>query len=116
MEELEETIESIKKKLSSAENDRDVLRKEQECLTVKNQQITNECESLKLEWNKLQSSATGQSTGEPEKELGEPGGVHPSCLSMEKLFQLEKVLPATDYLGLILMGVSCIVAVLETTP
>lgn len=67
-EELENKIKDISKKLSSAENDRDVLKKEQERLNVENRQIIKECESLKLECSKLQPYAMKQSGTVTEKE------------------------------------------------
>ncbi|XP_005623215.1 thyroid receptor-interacting protein 11 isoform X2 [Canis lupus baileyi] len=67
IEELEDKIKDIDKKLSSAENDRDVLRKEKECLNVENRQITEQCESLKLEC-KLQHDAEKQGDTVTEKE------------------------------------------------
>ncbi|CAK7316694.1 Thyroid receptor-interacting protein 11 [Vulpes lagopus] len=67
IEELEDKIKDIHKKLSSAENDRDVLRKEKECLNVENRQITEQCESLKLEC-KLQHDAEKQGDTVTEKE------------------------------------------------
>ncbi|XP_036887059.1 thyroid receptor-interacting protein 11 isoform X2 [Sturnira hondurensis] len=68
IEELEDTIQDIRKQLSSSENDREVLRKEQERLNVENRQIIKECESLKLEYSKLQSYAMKQSDDAKEKE------------------------------------------------
>ncbi|XP_062945947.1 thyroid receptor-interacting protein 11 isoform X2 [Cynocephalus volans] len=55
IEELEDKIKDINEKLSSAENDRDVLRREQEQLNVEKRQIIEECESLKLNCSTLQS-------------------------------------------------------------
>ncbi|KAF3830925.1 hypothetical protein GH733_002163, partial [Mirounga leonina] len=68
IEELEDKIKDINKKLSSAENDREILRKEQERLNVENKQITEECESWKLECRKLQPEAVKQSDTVIEKE------------------------------------------------
>ncbi|XP_032200537.1 thyroid receptor-interacting protein 11 isoform X2 [Mustela erminea] len=68
IEELEDKIKDINEKLSSAENDRDILRKEQERLNVENRQITEECESLKLKCSKLQPDAVKQSDTVTEKE------------------------------------------------
>ncbi|XP_045864372.1 thyroid receptor-interacting protein 11 isoform X1 [Meles meles] len=68
IEELEDKIKDINEKLSCAENDRDILRKEQERLNVENRQITEECESLKLKCSKLQPDAVKQSDAVTEKE------------------------------------------------
>ncbi|XP_004394537.1 PREDICTED: thyroid receptor-interacting protein 11 [Odobenus rosmarus divergens] len=68
IEELEDKIKDINKKLSSTENDRELLRKEQERLNVENRQITEECESWKLECRKLQPEAVKQSDTVIEKE------------------------------------------------
>ncbi|XP_057344184.1 thyroid receptor-interacting protein 11 isoform X3 [Manis pentadactyla] len=65
---LEDKIKDINKKLSSAENDRDVLRMEQEHLKVENRQIIEECEHLKLECSKLQPYALKQSDAVTERE------------------------------------------------
>ncbi|XP_054986330.1 thyroid receptor-interacting protein 11 [Sorex araneus] len=84
MEELEETIKNIRKKLSFAENDRDMLRKEQERLTVENRQIMNECESLKLECNKLQASGPGQSA-DAETEISRLNNINQANLADDNL-------------------------------
>ncbi|XP_055989622.1 thyroid receptor-interacting protein 11 [Sorex fumeus] len=84
MEELEETIKNIRKKLSFAENDRDALRKEQERLTVENRQIMNECESLKLECNRLQSSVPGQSA-DAETEISRLNNINQANLADDNL-------------------------------
>uniref|UniRef100_A0A8C0XLR3 Thyroid receptor-interacting protein 11 n=1 Tax=Castor canadensis TaxID=51338 RepID=A0A8C0XLR3_CASCN len=68
LEELENKIENINKKLISAENDRDILKREQEQLNVEKRQIIEQCESLKLECSKLQPSAVRQSDTVTEKE------------------------------------------------
>nr|XP_017512680.2 thyroid receptor-interacting protein 11 isoform X3 [Manis javanica] len=68
IEELEDKMKDINKKLSSAENDRDVLRMEQEHLKVENRQIIEECEHLKLECSKLQPYALKQSDAVTERE------------------------------------------------
>ncbi|EPY81555.1 thyroid receptor-interacting protein 11-like protein [Camelus ferus] len=59
--ELEDKVKDINEKLSSAENDRDVLTKEQERLSMENKQILGECERLKLECSELQPYAVKQS-------------------------------------------------------
>ncbi|XP_057586938.1 thyroid receptor-interacting protein 11 isoform X2 [Hippopotamus amphibius kiboko] len=86
MEELEDKIKDVNKKLSSAENDRDVFKKEQERLSVENRQILEECESLKQECGKLQPPATEQSDTVTEKER-----ILPQSLSAE-VFRLQQAL------------------------
>ncbi|XP_054423097.1 thyroid receptor-interacting protein 11 isoform X2 [Pteronotus mesoamericanus] len=89
IEELEDTIQDISKKLSSSENDREVLRKEQERLNVENRQIIKECESLKLECSKLQPYAMKQSDTVKEKEI-----ILPQNASLEEdVFRLQQALP-----------------------
>lgn len=82
IEELEDKIKDISKTLSFAENDRDVLRKEQERLNMENRQIIKECESLKVECTKLQSDTV------TERER-----IHPQSTSVEKeVFRLQQAL------------------------
>ncbi|KAM6201984.1 thyroid receptor-interacting protein 11 [Rhynchocyon petersi] len=61
MEDLENRLKDVNEKLSSAENDRDVLRREQELLNVEKRQITEECARWKQECSQLQSLAVKQS-------------------------------------------------------
>nr|XP_012629371.1 thyroid receptor-interacting protein 11 [Microcebus murinus] len=82
IEELEDQIKDINKKLSSVENDRDVLRREQEQLNVEKRQIIEECESLKLECSKLQQNDT---VTEKERIL-------PQSTSVEEVFRLRQAL------------------------
>ncbi|XP_067583486.1 thyroid receptor-interacting protein 11 isoform X2 [Pseudorca crassidens] len=88
IEELENKIKGINKKLSSAENDRGVLKKEQERLSVENRQLLEECESLKLECSKLQPYAAKQSDTVTEKEIILP---HSSSVE-EEVFRLQQAL------------------------
>ncbi|XP_007105104.2 thyroid receptor-interacting protein 11 isoform X2 [Physeter macrocephalus] len=88
IEELEDKIKGINKKLSSAENDRGVLKKEQERLSVENRQLLEECESLKLECSKLQPYAAKQSDTVTEKERILP---HSSSVE-EEVFRLQQAL------------------------
>uniref|UniRef100_A0A452SW31 Thyroid hormone receptor interactor 11 n=1 Tax=Ursus americanus TaxID=9643 RepID=A0A452SW31_URSAM len=97
IEELEDKIKDINKKLSSAENDRDILRKEQERLNVENRQITEECESLKLECSKLQPDAVKQSDPVTEKERILPQ----STLVEEEVLRLQQALSGIKCLELI---------------
>lgn len=88
IEELENTIQDICKKLSSSENDREVLRKEQERLNVENRQIIKECESLKLECSKLQPYAMKQSD-----DVREEDRILPQNASLEEeVFRLQQAL------------------------
>ncbi|XP_024592074.1 thyroid receptor-interacting protein 11 isoform X4 [Neophocaena asiaeorientalis asiaeorientalis] len=88
IEELENKIKGINKKLSSAENDRGVLKKEQKRLSVENRQLLEECESLKLECSKLQPYAAKQSDTVTEKEIILP---HSSSVE-EEVFRLQQAL------------------------
>ncbi|XP_003462703.1 thyroid receptor-interacting protein 11 [Cavia porcellus] len=65
IEELEDKIKDMNKKLSSAENDRDILSRQQEQLTMEKRQIIEQCENLKLE---LKTYAMKQSDTAKEKE------------------------------------------------
>ncbi|KAG8514289.1 Thyroid receptor-interacting protein 11 [Galemys pyrenaicus] len=85
--ELELKIKDISKKLSSAENDRDVLRKEQERLNVENRHMVEECESLKLECGRLQAYAVKHSDAVTEGE-----GILPQRASVEEVFRLQQAL------------------------
>lgn len=87
MEELEDKIKDISKKLSSAENDRDTLRREQEQLNVEKRQIMEECENLKLECGKLQPSAVKQRDTVTEKER-----ILAQSASVEEVFRLQQAL------------------------
>lgn len=96
IEELEDKIKDISKTLSFAENDRDVLRKEQERLNMENRQIIKECESLKLECTKLQSDTV------TERER-----IHPQSTSIEKeVFRLQQALSGINVWNLFLIDVS----------
>ncbi|XP_014687542.3 thyroid receptor-interacting protein 11 isoform X1 [Equus asinus] len=88
IEELEDKIEDISKKLSSAENDRDVLRKEKERLSVENRQMMEECESLKLESSKLQPYAMKHGDTVTEEKT-----ILPQSTSVEEeVFRLQQAL------------------------
>ncbi|XP_062037736.1 thyroid receptor-interacting protein 11 isoform X2 [Lepus europaeus] len=58
--ELEEEIKDISQRLSSAENDRDVLKREHEQLNVEKRPMIEECDNLKLECSELQAYAVKQ--------------------------------------------------------
>ncbi|XP_054548787.1 thyroid receptor-interacting protein 11 isoform X2 [Talpa occidentalis] len=86
--ELEDKIKDISKELSSAENDREVLRKEQDRLNVENRHMIEECTRLKLECSKLQTYAMKHSDAVAEGE-----GVLPQRASIEEeLFRLQQAL------------------------
>lgn len=97
IEELEDKIKDINKKLSSAENDREILRKEQERLNVENRQITEECESWKLECRKLQPEAVKQSDTVIEKEqiLPQSTSVGEGALKLQRALSGVKGLELT---------------------
>ncbi|XP_062954314.1 thyroid receptor-interacting protein 11-like [Cynocephalus volans] len=88
IEELEDKIKDVNEKLSSAENDRDVLRREQEQLNVEKRQIIEEFESLKLDCSTLQSYAMKQSDCVTEKER-----ILPQSTSVEEVVTLQEALP-----------------------
>ncbi|XP_051006568.1 thyroid receptor-interacting protein 11 isoform X2 [Acomys russatus] len=74
IEELEDKIKEIHKRLSSAEHDREVWKKEQERLEVENRQMTEQCERLKLEYSKSQPGAQKQSDAVMEEARIPPPG------------------------------------------
>ncbi|XP_077637113.1 thyroid receptor-interacting protein 11 isoform X1 [Crocuta crocuta] len=86
IEELQDEIKDINKKLSSAENDRDVSRKEQERLHVENRQITEECENLRRECSKLQPDAVrqGDAVTEGEGILAQSASVEEEVLKLQR--------------------------------
>ncbi|XP_076777498.1 thyroid receptor-interacting protein 11 isoform X5 [Arvicanthis niloticus] len=59
IEDLENKIKEIHKRLSSAEHDREVWQKEQERLEVEKRQMTEQCERLKQEHSEPQQSDAG---------------------------------------------------------
>ncbi|KAL0599200.1 Thyroid receptor-interacting protein 11 [Plecturocebus cupreus] len=87
IEELEDKIKDTNKKLSSAENDRDILRKEQEQLNGEERQIMEECENLKLECSELQAYGIKQSDTVTEKER-----IIAQSASVEEVFRLQQAL------------------------
>lgn len=104
IEELQDEIKDINKKLSSAENDRDVSRKEQERLHVENRQITEECENLRRECSKLQPDAVRQGDAVTEGE----GILAQSASVEEEVLKLQRALAGTECLELIYDG--CFIA------
>ncbi|XP_069884624.1 thyroid receptor-interacting protein 11 isoform X1 [Dipodomys merriami] len=86
IEELEDKIKDITKKLTSAENDRDILKQEQEQLNVEKRQIIEQCESLKLECSRLQTSAMRQSDTVME------ASILPLSSSVEEVRRLQQAL------------------------
>ena len=61
IEDLENKIKEIHKRLSSAEHDQEVWKKEQERLEVEKRWMTEQCEPVKLEHCVAQQSALRQS-------------------------------------------------------
>jgi chromosome segregation ATPase len=84
-EELENTIKSIHKKLSSAENELDTLKREQEQLKEEKRQTIEQCESLKQECSKRQSFAVEQSNAVAEERILQ-------ISSEEEVFRLQQAL------------------------
>ncbi|VTJ86096.1 Hypothetical predicted protein [Marmota monax] len=87
IEELEDQIKDINKKLSSAENDRNVSNTEQEQLGVEKGQIMEQCENLQLECSKLQPSVMEQSDTVAKK-----GKILPQSSSVEEVLRLQQAL------------------------
>lgn len=85
IEDLEDKIKEIHKKLSSAENDRDILKREQEQLHVEKRQMTEEQERLKLECSTLKLSAGRQSDTVAQEERVLPQ-------SSSEVFRLQQAL------------------------
>uniref|UniRef100_UPI001A9D3F16 thyroid receptor-interacting protein 11-like n=1 Tax=Ictidomys tridecemlineatus TaxID=43179 RepID=UPI001A9D3F16 len=93
--ELEDTIKVIKKKLSSVEHDRDVLKREKEQLSVEKRQIIEECENLKVLCSKLQPSVMEQSDPAAEK-----GIISPQSSSVGEVFRLQQALSDAERMRL----------------
>ncbi|XP_016061198.1 PREDICTED: thyroid receptor-interacting protein 11 isoform X2 [Miniopterus natalensis] len=87
IEELEDQIKDLSRKLSSSENDREVLRKEQERLNVENRQIMKECESSEVECSTLQLCAVKQSETAKEEE-----GILPQGAALDEVLRLQQAL------------------------
>uniref|UniRef100_A0A2K6TC54 GRIP domain-containing protein n=1 Tax=Saimiri boliviensis boliviensis TaxID=39432 RepID=A0A2K6TC54_SAIBB len=85
IEELEDKIKDMNKTLSSAEKDRDMLRKQQKQLNVEKRQIIEECENL--ECSELQPYGMKQSDTVTEKER-----IIAQSASMEEVFRLQQTL------------------------
>ncbi|XP_029396642.1 thyroid receptor-interacting protein 11 isoform X2 [Mus pahari] len=69
IEDLEHKIKEIHKRLSSAEHDQEVWKKERERLEVERRQMTEQCEHLKLELSEAQQSALRQSDSAMKEEI-----------------------------------------------
>ncbi|KAM4802180.1 thyroid receptor-interacting protein 11-like [Urocitellus parryii] len=87
IEELEDQIKDLNKKLSSAENDRNVSNREQEQLRVEKGQIIEQCENLQLECSKLQASVMEQSDTVAKK-----GKILPLSSLVEEVLRLQQAL------------------------
>ncbi|XP_028633097.1 thyroid receptor-interacting protein 11 isoform X3 [Grammomys surdaster] len=81
IEDLETKIKEIHKRLSSAEHDREVWKKEQERLEVEKRQMTERCERLQREHSELQQSDAGTE----ERLL-------PQSASVEEVLRLQQAL------------------------
>ncbi|KFO18281.1 Thyroid receptor-interacting protein 11 [Fukomys damarensis] len=92
IEELQNKMKDINKKLSSAEIDRDTLRREQEQLNMENRQIIEQCESLKLE---LKSYAMEQNDTVTGKERALP-----QSSSKEEVFRPQALSDAENEMKL----------------
>ncbi|MEJ1269633.1 thyroid hormone receptor interactor 11 [Cricetulus griseus] len=99
IEELEDKMKEIYKRLSSAEHDRAVWKREQEQLEVEKRQMTEQCERLKLECSKLQPLALGQRdvVTEEERTLPQSSSVAEEELqiSLSKLSNEYEVIKST---------------------
>ncbi|XP_008071146.1 thyroid receptor-interacting protein 11 isoform X2 [Carlito syrichta] len=87
IEELEDKIKDTNKKLSSAEDDRDVLRGEQEQLKVENRQMSEEYERLKLACGQLQPHTVKQG----HAVMGEDGTLTQG-IPVEEVVRLQQAL------------------------
>ncbi|XP_027274937.1 thyroid receptor-interacting protein 11 isoform X1 [Cricetulus griseus] len=87
IEELEDKMKEIYKRLSSAEHDRAVWKREQEQLEVEKRQMTEQCERLKLECSKLQPLALGQRDVVTEEER-----TLPQSSSVAEVLRLQQAL------------------------
>lgn len=98
IEELEDKMKEIYKRLSSAEHDRAVWKREQEQLEVEKRQMTEQCERLKLECSKLQPLALGQRDVVTEEER-----TLPQSSSVAEVLRLQQALTGIKCLELTLV-------------
>lgn len=98
IEELEDKIKELYERLSSAEHDREVWKREQEELEGEKRQMTEQCERLKLECSKLQPLALGQRDVVTEEE-----GTLPQSSSVAEVLRLQQALTGIKCLELTLM-------------
>lgn len=87
IEDLENKIKEIHKRLSSAEHDQEVWKKEQERLEVEKREMTEQCERLKLELSEAQQSALRQSDAAVEEET-----ILPHSSSVAEVLRLQQAL------------------------
>lgn len=87
IEELEDKIKEIYERLSSAEHDQEVWKRERERLEVEKRQMTEQCERLKLECSKLQPLALGQRDIVTEEER-----TLPQSSSVAEVLRLQQAL------------------------
>lgn len=98
IEELEDKIKEIYKRLSSAEHDREVWKREQEQLEVEKRQLTEQCERLKLECSTSQPLARGQRDVVTEEER-----TLPQSSSAAEVLRLQQALTGIKCLELTLV-------------
>lgn len=91
--ELEGEIKDISQRLTSAENDRDILKKEHEQLIVEKQRILEDYKTLQVEFGRLASCA------EKPVELAAGGETVPSALR-EEVLRLRQALAGITRLAL----------------
>lgn len=87
IEDLENKIKEIHKRLSSAEHDREVWKKEQERLEMEKRQMTEQCERLKLDRTEPQQSALRQTDAVTEEER-----LLPQSASAAEVLRLQQAL------------------------
>lgn len=98
IEDLENKIKEIHKRLSSAEHDQEVWKKEQERLEVEKREMTEQCERLKLELSEAQQSALRQSDAAVEEET-----ILPHSSSVAEVLRLQQALTGIKRLELTLV-------------
>lgn len=87
IEDLENKIKEIHKRLSSAEHDREVCKKEQERLEMEKRQMAEQCERLKLDCREAQQSALRQTDAVMEDER-----ILPQSASVAEVLRLQQAL------------------------
>lgn len=98
IEDLENKIKEIHKRLSSAEHDREVCKKEQERLEMEKRQMAEQCERLKLDRREAQQSALRQTDAVTEDERSLP-----QSASVAEVSRLQQALTGIKCLELTLV-------------